>query len=158
MESLVLASERLDAVVRELNELVQNADFEDLGGEELDKDKIKSICLVDDDHIQHLINKRIIKDIDSTFEILDYVEPELALRDLVDGKIKPDLLLLDINMPIINGWNFLDRMKSHGLKIEVQMLTSSIDPSDQQRSKSMDLVKGFLSKPLRKEVLKTILI
>lgn len=158
LESLVLASERLDAVVRELNELVQNADFEELGGDELDKVKIKSICLVDDDHIQHLINKRIIKDIDSTIEILDYVEPELALRDLVNGKIRPDLLLLDINMPVINGWDFLERMKSHGLKVDVQMLTSSIDPSDQQKSKSMDLVKGFLSKPLRKEVLKTILI
>ncbi len=158
LENLVLASERLDTVVRELNELVKNADFEELGGDELEKVKIKNICLIDDDHIQHLINKRIIRDIDSTIQIIEYVEPEIALQDLVNGKIKPDLLLLDINMPVLNGWEFLERMKSHGIKVEVQMLTSSIDPSDQQKSKSMDLVKGFLSKPLRKEVLKTILI
>lgn len=72
----------------------------------------------------------------------------------------PELIFLDLNMPIMNGWDFLDSFESKYLslfpKTIVYILSSSVDPIDLEKSKSYASVKGFISKPLTKLILSKI--
>lgn len=61
------------------------------------------------------------------------------------------LILLDLNMPVLNGWQFLDKLKEKdemANRIKVAIVTSSIDPEDKDKAKDYDVVDYFLSKPL----------
>ena len=73
----------------------------------------------------------------------------------------PDLILLDINMPIVNGWEFMDKYQSlsaeQKAKIVVVMLTTSLNPDDRSRAESIKDIKDFVSKPLDETTLKDII-
>jgi CheY-like chemotaxis protein len=73
----------------------------------------------------------------------------------------PSVLFLDLNMPIMDGWSFLEEFQRDYINLypetKVYILSSSVDPEDQIRSKSYPFVKAFLSKPITKEILKQIL-
>lgn len=71
----------------------------------------------------------------------------------------PDLILLDLNMPIMDGWEFLEVFSElkYEKQISVIILTSSINPEDAERAKSYKVVKDFLSKPLTMDKLDSIL-
>jgi PAS domain S-box-containing protein len=158
LDSLTTAAQKLDSVVKELNELVKNADLNTDLNPFAQTYTPKKVCLIDDDQIQHLINKRLIHDINKEIEVVTFLEAEKAFESLTEGKFQPDIILLDINMPNMNGWQFLEKLQSTGYSTEVHMLTSSIDPHDQIKSRDFHLVHGFLSKPLRKEILKSLLM
>jgi two-component system phosphate regulon response regulator OmpR len=61
---------------------------------------------------------------------------------------RPALAMLDINMPGISGWEFLDELKKLGRFVNVYMYSSSIDPEDVKRARAYPMVREFLSKPL----------
>jgi CheY-like chemotaxis protein len=117
----------------------------------------KKICLIDDDDMQHWLNVRIIHSIDKTIEIFSYSSAEIALNDLMVNKIIPDVILLDINMPLMDGWDFIEEVGAREINIPIYMLTSSIDKSDNEKAKKYKVVKGFLNKPLKQEKLESIL-
>ncbi len=90
--------------------------------------------------------------------------PEKALEELValsesGGKEFPDIIFLDINMPRMDGWEFLQEFEKLPdtilNKCSVYMLTSSIDPNDIEKSKTYKTVKNFFSKPLTPEIFET---
>jgi CheY-like chemotaxis protein len=116
--------------------------------------KLKSIFLVDDDEGINFLNKTILKRIAAADQIFDYLDPLMAFQALTDAKqigLLPELIFLDINMPLMDGWQFIDRMKS--LKISNQttkiiLLSSSIDPADQSRADCIKEIEDFRSKPL----------
>ncbi len=118
----------------------------------------KKICLIDDDKMQHWLNGKIIHNIDQTIEIYNYSNAEAALNDLKNNAIKPDIIFLDINMPMMDGWEFLEEASTQNLEIPIQMLTSSIDKNDYEKARKYEVVKGFLHKPLKQETLESILI
>jgi CheY-like chemotaxis protein len=116
---------------------------------------INRIIFVDDDTIQHMINRKNLLRIKPDVELFFFENPFKAL-DWMESN-EADLLILDVNMPEMTGWNFLDLLKERGKEIEVKMLTSSMDPSDIEMSLNYRMVSGFLIKPLKNEIMAEIL-
>lgn len=109
------------------------------------------ICVVDDDAISNFVTVRHLKQFKTLSSIHDFINPIEALNYLQNSEksILPDFILLDINMPHLDGWGFLDKMKELDvLSPKVFMLTSSIYPEDYEKSQKYSLVKGFIVKPL----------
>ena len=111
----------------------------------------------------NFLNKAILSREDIAEEILEYEDPRKALNYLAisseEGKC-PDLILLDINMPKIDGWEFMSEyslISSNCYGTKVVMLTSSIDPSDKDRALNTAGVTAFKSKPLTPEMINDII-
>jgi CheY-like chemotaxis protein len=110
-----------------------------------------SIWVVDDDAISNFVTVRHLKQFKNLETILDFINPLDAISYLKSSMdtVQPDFILLDINMPSLDGWSFLDQMRDMNVIFpKVFMLTSSIYPEDYERSQSYSLVKGFIIKPL----------
>lgn len=124
---------------------------------------MKSICIIDDDPIYLMLVKRLIslnQFSDLIFEYRDGNEAYLALKQMHDqGDQMPDMIFLDINMPIWDGWDFLDEIVKLELQdtFDVYMVSSSTSLCDKEKAESYPLIKGFLTKPLEIEALKLIL-
>ncbi|ASV30750.1 response regulator [Maribacter cobaltidurans] len=112
------------------------------------------VFVVDDDLTVNFIHKSLIKKSFLTDDIRCFTNPIEALNDLRETllKGKPNILiLLDINMPELDGFEFLDRLNHfRGTEtVETMMVTSSIDSSDLKRAMNHPLALGCISKPLR---------
>ncbi|HMG15131.1 MAG TPA: response regulator [Saprospiraceae bacterium] len=123
---------------------------------------IKKIFLIDDDKIFNFINSKIISKTFSSINVVAFDNPQIALIELIritEVNIDdfPDVIFLDINMPEMDGWEFLEELNKFEanifIKSKIIMLTSSIDPNDIQKSKTYKMVNGFISKPLSAEKL-----
>jgi CheY-like chemotaxis protein len=119
----------------------------------------KTIFLIDDDAITNYVNKKIITK-SYPFTIVEFTSSTEALAVLKEYSssethLFPEIIFLDINMPHMDGWEFLEEFqKLPGTvldKCEVIMLSSSIDTYDIERSKKYKIVKQFISKPLTVE-------
>ncbi|SEJ71303.1 CheY chemotaxis protein or a CheY-like REC (receiver) domain [Cyclobacterium xiamenense] len=139
------AAVRLDTEIHHMNELLMD---KDLKTKEVEQ-KEQTIVFVDDDKVQHMINKRILLKVNEKLKLVFFENPYEALDWL--EKNAADVVLLDINMPEMDGWYFLNLMEQKGIKREVKMLTSSLDPDDLEKSKGYKQVTGFLVKPLKDE-------
>ncbi|WKN45195.1 response regulator [Tunicatimonas pelagia] len=122
---------------------------------------IHSILLVDDDYATNRYNKIIIGDMAIAHEVHDVLDGEEALEVLKDtSRSLPDLILLDINMPRMNGWEFLDELpKLHCQdldQVKVYMLSASRNPDDVEKAKKYTMVRGFISKPLEPNEVKLL--
>lgn len=83
---------------------------------------------------------------------MTFQDPAQVLRYIEDGKIaRPDLILLDINMPEMDGWEFLYHLEQLDTRTEVMLLSSSVHTEDVERSEAHKLVKCFIGKPLTEE-------
>lgn len=121
--------------------------------------------LVDDNHSDNFFHEREIKKQNPATKVisknsakdgLDY----LRSTDKADY-ILPELIFLDINMPGMNGWEFLHAYhnldKDIQSKVIVVMLTTSDNPDDEEKAKKWDIVSDFITKPLTKELLEDII-
>jgi CheY-like chemotaxis protein len=151
LHMLKKSTKDLDREVKKINKILMENSGEMNRSSPSGERMGKVIIFVDDDKVQHMINKRILMKINPLLELVFFENPYEALSWL--ERNVADILLLDINMPLMEGWDFLHLMKERGINIEVKMLTSSLDPRDIQKSQRFDMVSGFLVKPLRKEVI-----
>lgn len=127
---------------------------------------LPTIALIDDDEIFQFTTSRIIKLTNLPFNITQFFNGEQAIAYLSKNAAYtdklPDIILLDINMPVIDGWMFLDEFKTlaNNLKknITIYMVSSSIAPEDIRRAKSNPLVSDYLVKPISLETLKHVLV
>src|SRR3954469_19773280 len=103
------------------------------------------IILVDDEPISNFIIKKLISYIDSSIQAIEFNDPEEAFDKL--DYIKPDLIFLDINMPAMNGWDFLDKMAVENIDYKVIILTSSINTIDRKAALKYMNVIGYIEKP-----------
>ncbi len=112
---------------------------------------VKRVLLIDDDPIQNLINSKMIKKVNPNIE-LSVAEngQEAADSCFTNDQNLPETIFLDINMPIMDGWEFLDFLSGSNLEARpnIYMLSSSVSPEDVKKSESNPLVKGFITKPL----------
>lgn len=129
------------------------------------KDKLNCILLIDDDEAVNFIHTRVIEKSECANKVAiarNGQEGIEFLTTMVDGKYpKPDLIFLDINMPIMNGWEFLDEYENlekeqKGRELIV-MLTTSLNPDDKAKAQNIANIDNFHSKPLNVEHLKAIL-
>ena len=108
------------------------------------------ILLVDDDPIFLTLAEMAIKKESDHIEIFKATNGEEAIDFLKTQSV--DIIFLDLNMPVMNGWEFLDALpeiNSNGNQIYV--LTSSIDPADQKKADENPNVTAMLEKPLDRE-------
>lgn len=123
--------------------------------------KLKCILLVDDDEPTNFVNSILLRKAEISESIVAFQWGEEALDYLVnkngfisksDEHPVPDLILLDINMPKMNGWEFVDEYKKLPIEllnsIKLIMLTTSINPDDEAKAKSIKEIHDFFSKPL----------
>lgn len=120
--------------------------------------------IIDDDPIQVFVAKRTLKKIRFSQNIRALDNGKDALEELTDLAASkdnrlPDIIFLDINMPQMDGCQFLEEFEkiSFTKKIAVYLVTSSIDPVDEERAKTWDSLSGYLIKPLKTEDLEKIL-
>lgn len=116
----------------------------------------KNILLIDDDPVTNVINRRILEKY-FNYKIVVYTNANEALEQLkqwlfVETTLLPEIIFLDIDMPDMNGWEFLEELQMlPGTVLEkcrVIILSSSIDFEDIERSKTYKVVRDFISKPL----------
>ncbi len=119
--------------------------------------QIKTAMIVDDSLIDHIISERTIKQFDAEIEILHAHDGQEALDLLASEKSPPDLVLLDINMPGMDGHEFLLACAAGRYKNAfVSMMTSSDQRSDIERCLNYAFVKDYIVKPLSKTHLESI--
>lgn len=118
----------------------------------------KVVLLIDDNPIDLMINEKTIERYDSSITIHKAASGKEALEMLRNGSTKPNCILLDIKMPVMNGFEFLDELDK--LEIEknfgIHMLSSSIDPSDLREADEREIVKSYIEKPLSTDKLTKI--
>lgn len=117
--------------------------------------------VVDDDVTNNLICEYNIKNFDKQAEVKSFTQPELALENLKENGIRREIILfLDLNMPTMTGWEFLERFKDLNSEIQksisIYILTSAIENGEENIVK-YPFVKGFFSKPLCKSYLEKII-
>lgn len=113
------------------------------------KPPVKRILIIDDDPVNNMINQKLIKKFKPEVEISTTMNAVEALKMLEENPDnKPDLILLDINMPVMTGWEFLEEARSKGIELLVVMLSSSIDKHDQSKSSNYPVVVDYVVKPL----------
>jgi CheY-like chemotaxis protein len=118
------------------------------------------VLIIDDDPILIMVCTRLMKITGFSEEVMAAREGKEAvemLKNLIGqpAEALPAVILLDINMPVMNGWEFLEEylqiIDQFNAIIPVFMLSSTIDQADFDKAKSYHVVKGFYSKPLTKE-------
>ncbi|MCB7480468.1 response regulator [Christiangramia sediminis] len=126
--------------------------------------KIDLACIIDDDPVFVFGAKKIMElgNICKSFMVFHNGADALSsLKSIISTREKlPDFILLDINMPIMNGWEFLDefiKIPSHKT-ITIYIATSSLDPLDSHKAASYSDVKNYLIKPINIEQLRQKLL
>jgi CheY-like chemotaxis protein len=123
------------------------------------------LLCIDDDPITIMLSKMVMTRAAYANEIVTAQNGEEALvyldRLMNENSPIPDLIFLDLNMPIMGGWEFLDafsdeKYRSYFAKSKVVVLSSTIDPRDIEKSKSYEMVLDFMSKPISKELLELV--
>ena len=123
---------------------------------------IKLIYIIDDDLIYTKLVKFYINKFQFSEECETFQDGHLAIdkirKTVENGGALPDLILLDLNMPLFDGWEFMDEFSKLDLpkRVPVFISTSSINPDDIENAKKYELVREFVSKPINKEKLDLI--
>lgn len=108
----------------------------------------KNILLVDDDVIYLFIAQKTINKLFPNAVITVCKNGQEALSKL--DFLSPDVMFLDINMPVLNGWELLEKLKGEYIenRYPIYIVSSSIDENDRRRAASHKFVKGYLEKPI----------
>ncbi|WP_194776926.1 response regulator [Pararhodonellum marinum] len=113
------------------------------------------IVLIDDDPISTFVTEKLIsKNIKVPCRIFKFQRASDALREIY--AIDPNYLFLDLNMPEMTGWDFLEEFEPKKANPEVYILSSSVDERDINKAGTYSVVKKYLSKPLIKKYIKSI--
>lgn len=124
-------------------------------------DSLNSILLIDDDPMVHFLNEKVVQKSGYTVDTISLSGAQKALELIEKESIGlPSLIFLDLNMPGLSGWDFLERFAKIPLQkrkgITIIILSTSENPRDQARAEQSSLVKQYITKPLSKNLLRQI--
>lgn len=127
--------------------------------------KNKIICIIDDDPVYQIIIRKVIEKAAILSKVISFQNGNEALISLENRLVSnmeiPDIILLDIEMPLLDGWGFMEQLRpiraQYTKAIAIYIVSSSIAPEDKEKAKSYCEVLGYLSKPLSSEALLTII-
>ena len=132
--------------------------------------KLNCILLIDDDEATNFLSNLILEEVAAAHHVKTKQTARAALNYIADsahleGKMNtlpyPDLIFFDLNMPAMDGWEFLQRYEAlpeaQKSSIIVVMLTTSFNPEDELKARKIDAVKEFRNKPLTSVLLRDIL-
>ena len=126
-----------------------------------------NILVIDDEFLSVYICERFIKRVIKDTEITTCLNGKYAIDKLLDIKKKdinllPDYIFLDIAMPIMNGWEFLDQYNDLNIdpsgKCKIYILTSSLYQADINKSASYNVIKDYIVKPLDFDKIKKVFV
>ncbi|MAP81151.1 MAG: response regulator [Aequorivita sp.] len=126
---------------------------------------VQNICIIDDDSIYQYAITATIKAYKLAENVLVFSDGEEALDFIKENagacENLPDIILLDINMPVMDGFQFMDEYKlikpKVGKKILVYMVSSSVDPHDVEKAKQISEISDYIIKPIRPKELASII-
>lgn len=128
--------------------------------------KINTFCLVDDDDIYRFATSMMLKKSDLVTNIIMFSNGLKAINFLKDeaGNIDsiPDILFLDINMPVMDGWEFLEEYllirPTLPKTVVIYLVSSSVDEKDIVKAKSISELSGYLVKPISSENIMEVIL
>ena len=122
---------------------------------------LRKVLLVDDDDAVNFLNRRKLKEFDPNCEVIEAIDGREALTYLEGTEECPDVILLDLNMPGLDGFGFLAKYQEMGKcvnqsKVFVFIVTSSLRNEDKVKAVTSGLVNGYFEKPLSENHIKII--
>lgn len=124
---------------------------------------MKSFLLIEDDDIFNLIHNQLILQSYQTAKITIFKYAQQALDYLIsDSENMPDVIFLDLNMPEMNGFEFIDLLIDHfdqnSITSKLYLVSSTLDHRDKDRAKSYSCVNGLIDKPLTTKFIESLFI
>ena len=119
----------------------------------------KTCLLIDDNYIDNFVTRKILEGSNFAESIIVVRSANEAIESLRDGLIKPDVIFLDVRMPLMSGFEFLDaydKLDIYKDHIKIFMLSSSLDPLDMRKSSDNKYVTHFIHKPLTHKALEEL--
>lgn len=115
-------------------------------------EKRRKVYVIDDDPILQRIMSKMLGNFDSDVQVEMFLHGEEAINRLKEDEKLPDLIFLDINMPIMDAWDFIENYQKLNIEVvPIYILSSSIDYRDISKAENIDLIKDYLVKPLKKD-------
>jgi CheY-like chemotaxis protein len=119
--------------------------------------QIKKLAFIDDDDISHMIFQALIRRLSPNTKVEAFASAVEAFEKINDQTFNASAIILDINMPRMTGWDFLEKIREIGFQTPVYMLTSSDDSRDKARVEEFPNVQGYFLKPFRPDQLELVL-
>ncbi len=120
----------------------------------------KTCLLIDDNYIDNFVTRRILESSNFADKIEVRQSATEAINAIRDGLIKPDIIFLDLRMPLMNGFEFLQEydklQEADKTAAKIFMLSSSLDPVDVKRSGQNKYITQFIHKPLTQKILEEL--
>ena len=121
-----------------------------------------NIFIIDDEDVSLFLTQRMLVNSGVSDGIHLFISPEEALKSIQasNNEDVPDVILLDLNMPVMNGWEFLDALAQLGegfkRKCRIYILTSSLDYTDAEEADKHPMITGLIQKPISRESIRAI--
>jgi len=121
--------------------------------------RFKTCLLIDDNYIDNFVTRKILEVSNFAETIIVVRSATEAIESLKAGTVKPDVIFLDIRMPLMSGFDFLeayDKIIMDKNNIKIFMLSSSLDPLDIRKSLDNKYITQFIHKPLTQKIIEEL--
>jgi len=119
----------------------------------------KTCLLIDDNYIDNFVTRKILEGSNFAETIIVVRSANEAINSLRSGLLKPDVIFLDVRMPLMSGFEFLeeyDKIDIEKSYVKIFMLSSSLDPLDLRKSTDNKYITQFIHKPLTQKALEEL--